>query len=230
MRKIIILFMALCIMLSICACDKTESKETTETTQVTEETKPNYTNLFDTQDYALKTFQVGPFDMVLNDQVDVQLSQAGLKQGVPDMSKILVLGYTKTETQDGKTIFYQGTESFIDCFSYKIISDNLYFVASFKRMDADKLGITTKDNNPIGLKASNERFTYAGCITMNTTAEQALSIMGTPTEKKTDEDGAIQHLTYIHKNESGKIDNKIEMEFAAEKLYKISITQKLVQS
>ena len=199
----------------LCACGKTTNNNI-ETETVTEPMTP--TNLFINQSPSLNNFSSRGNNFALNANLDQDLLNAGFSKWSGDTGVALTLGYPKG---DASYLYYKYDANGIDCIYCCIVDEYCKITVSFRTIMPEKLNIDT----PQMEMSANTSFSYADYITINTKVKDALSILGEPTNKKTDDDGVIQGMTYIYKNAEGKTTNKLELEFAAERLYKMTLTK-----
>lgn len=210
MKKFIALILALCLACCLVACgEKTPEPEITEPTA-----PPVPTNLFTNNSDRLNHFYMDGVEYEISANLPSEFQKNGYTIGTKDTAVSILLGYPKG---DADYLCYKYNDMAVNCAYCCVVDPHCKLVFSFKTVNGSKLGLNTPQ------LSSNENFVYAGCITINTTAKEMLSIMGEPTDMVQKDDGEITNMTFITRDESGAAVDKYEMEFVAERLYKLTI-------
>lgn len=196
------------------ACGNTDTVDTTEPEPV----MPS--NLFGTQANALQYMTIGENTYILNADMPQKLQSNGFAVGTSNTGTALALGYPKG---DAKYLYYQCDNSAANCVYCCVVDDYIKVTISYRVLDPVKLGVESAMYT-----TANTKTYYADYISSDKSVDDVLKYLGEPTSAETNDSGFITGLTYIHKNENDEIDNKIEIEFVSEKVYKLNVTRKLI--
>lgn len=211
LKRFLVLALVLITVLGCTAC----SKEPEPTEPV--ETLP--TNVFANQledlDYIIMDDQVYRINTTLPDK----LRENGFIPGTDDTATSLALGYPKG---DAKYLYYQCDADSTNCVYCCVVDNNVTVTISYRVIDPYKLNVENASYT-----TANHKTYYANYLSPDKTVDDVLTFMGTPDETEMNSSNFISKMVWKHKNAEGKIDNKVEIEFVGERVYKITIEKKM---
>ena len=211
-KRITALVLATLLALSCAACSKEP-----EPTEPPVASIP--TNTFRTQHSDLNYILIDGQSYRLDADFPNSLVQNGYKHGTDDTATALYLGYPKN---DAKYLYYQYDQNSINCVYCCVIGETMTVTVSYRVIEPSQLGIESAYYS-----TANHLTTYANYIDANKQVDEVLTYLGEPDSAETNSSGFITKLIYKNKNAEGKIDNKLEIEFVAERVYKITIVKNI---
>lgn len=211
LKKIFALILTVLIAFGCTAC-----KEEPEPTEPVVQIPTNvFTNQADDLDYLVMDEKV----YRLNASLPAKLRENGYAEGTDDTATALALGYPKG---DAKYLFYDCDNNSANCVYVCIVENSFTMTISYRVIDPYKLGVDSAVYT-----TANHRTMYANYLGPDKTVDEVLSFLGQPSSAESNSSGFISKLIYQHENDEGKVDNKIEIEFVGERVYKITVSKKL---
>lgn len=214
LKKILTMVLAIILTLSCVACSTAKEPEVTEPTVAAIPT-----NVFGTQADCLNYLIVGDQMYRLNAEMPDKFRQNGFRAGTDDTATALSLGYPKGDAQ---YLFYKCDDTAANCVYCCVVENKMTLTISYRVVDPSKFGVANA-----AYTTANSQTYYADYLTAGRTVDEVLSFMGTPDKVEKNDSDFVTKLVYSHKDAEDKVDNKVEIEFVGERLYKITIVKKL---
>lgn len=177
------------------------------------------TNVFTNQSDELDWLIVDDVAYRMNSGLPDKLRENGYIAGTNDTATCLYLGYPKS---DAKYLYYQVDNESANCVYCCIIDNKMTVTISYRVIEPYRLGA-----NDATYTNTNSKTYYANYLSPDKTVDDVMEYMGTPDSAETNSSGFVTKLIYENKNAEGKVDNKLEVEFVGERVYKVTITKRL---
>ena len=211
LKKKLALIMAISTVLCCAAC----SKEPEPTEPVATLPTNAFVNQLEDLDYIIMDDQVYHIDTSLPDK----LTGNGFIAGTDDTATSLALGYPKG---DAKYLYYQCDDDSTNCLYCCVVENYVTITISYRVIEPYKLNVQNASYT-----TANHKTYYANYLSSDKTVDDVLAFMGVPDETEMNDSNFISKMVWKHKNTEGKTDNKIEIEFVGERVYKITIEKRL---
>lgn len=206
LKRILVLTLAILLILGCVAC----AKEPEPTEPVVQLPTNVFTNYLDDLNYIVMDGQMFRINSVLPDK----LKEMGYKAGTDDTATALYLGYPKS---DAKYLYYQYDNESINCVYCCTVGETMTTTISYRIIEPAQLGISNAS-----FSQANHKTYFANYLSPDKTVDDVMAFLGQPESAETNSSGFITKLIYKHKNAEGKVDNKLEVEFVGERVYKIT--------